>query len=136
MIHKSYSSSVSKERLVIYKGTFQHLDLLKPTKTSQARAGSSFLVPKNNSHLLGVPRSHTLPETPPHPDEQPLPLPETYEQLDQFIDQCIHEWAIWLINTELKHSQLQYKHRRPYSITEWQKLLPLTALKHKEATTD
>jgi hypothetical protein len=100
------------------------------TTTSQARTASArfSLGVHLDTHI-----SHNQEE--PHPDEQPLPLPETYEQLDQFIDQCIHEWAIWLINTELRHSQLQYKHRRPYTITDWQKLLPQTALHHKEATT-
>jgi hypothetical protein len=111
MTNKSYSKSVSKERLATYKKHFEHLNLLKPTtKPSQASAGSAFLYSNSKKTTGNLVKTHLIPgdSNTTEYSAQDIDLTADLQYLtDEYLDQCIHEWATWLAQTELRARNLR-----------------------------
>jgi len=111
MTLRAYPKSVPKESLVIYKKHFEHLTLLKSSTTEPSEsAGSVFSYP-NSKKTLGSPvKTHLIPRgsgTTEYSDED-IDLTADLQYLtDEFLDQCIHEWATWLAQTELRARNLR-----------------------------
>jgi hypothetical protein len=117
MTLQSYNKALPKETLEVYKKHFAHLDLVKPKKTSQARADSSFLVPKNSNN-----DRYSL--------EDSLSPSDIQEETEQFISQCLEEYITWLAQAELNRTTLALSTIEPFQTTYH------TAPQNKEATTE
>lgn len=116
-----YSKKNNKPRADVNSHTFTPTTQVPEPSES---AGSGFFISKSTKTDKGVPSSLTSPET------QTIDNSADYIQLaDEFIDQCVYEWATWLAQTELKSAQLQStSNREKNRFHRWLK-------EYKEATT-
>lgn len=140
MTSKQYNQRVKKERLDRYKFAFDHLNLTKHRNPEPSEAGAGYFhTKKSKKDKVLASRITTPVQLPPKSDlgyGDPDLSADLQVLTDEFLDQCIHEWAQWLAEQYRRNELLCLRYHLPSTPIE----LPLAetsiALRHKEATTD
>lgn len=107
---KQYTQNPICERYDINKDT----NNLASQRTSQASTAAQA------RFSLGVYLdTHISPHTNMRKIKTNTPDINIYQEVDDLLEQSIHEWATWLITTELRHAQMQNKYRKHYTPIEF-----------------